>query len=196
LRRRNEQVDWRQGKPVFIAIGILIACSLLIGVAGLLLMPREASMAPTVDCLDNLKRLTTAARAYATDHENLLPPVTKMTPAADVARGKVTYPPDVIKLWPQNDWRRLLLRYVDGPTIFLCPVTQSAFSYQLNSTAHGLDPTVITGQADFALLWDVGLREQPGQGPHAGKYAVNTLGGTGFATTGNDELSARLRFAP
>jgi len=196
VARRNDKVDWREGKPIFILLAALFGCSLLTGLLVIALSPRQAGLARTAQCLDNLHSLSVAVKAYAEDNANLLPPVSKPTPLADVRRGAVTYPPDAVKLWPAHDWRRGITPYVSNPAQFLCPLTQSAFSYDLNSAPEGVDTVLIIDKPNYALLWDVGLREQPGAGPHGGKYAVKTLSGTGFATSGRGELFQRLIFRP
>lgn len=196
MARRNQQVDWREGKPIFILLGVLFGLSILSGLLVLALAPRQAGLARTAQCLDNLHALTVAVKAYAEDHANLLPPVAKPTALADVKRGVVTYPPEAAKLWPVNDWRRAVSPYVSNPAQFLCPLTQSAFSYDLTSTPEGTDTVLIVDKANYALVWEVGMRDQPKEGPHEGKYTVRTLGGTGFATSGRDELFQRLIFRP
>lgn len=194
-RRRAEQVDWRQGKPVFVALGILFSLSLIIGLILMFMIPRQASLVPSVQCLDNLKRLRTAARAYATDHADMLPPVLQPTTVAEASQA-IAYPPDAAKVWPAGNWRHALVPYVHTHSVFLCPNTGSAFSYELNSSPQGLALKAVTDPPHYALLWDVGVREAPGRGPHAGKYAVLTLEGDGVVTTGDDESFAPLRFAP
>ena len=170
--------------------------SIAVGILVLVLSPRQAETNTAAQCIDNLHNLTVALKAYAQDHGEFLPPVAQPTPVADVKRGAVTYAPDAVKLWPVTDWRRAVMPYVTGQGVFLCPVTKSAFSYNLNSRPEGLEQALVADKLNYALLWDVGLREQPGQGPHGGKYAVSTLGGTGFITTGRDMVFEKLTFRP
>lgn len=181
---------------MFITLAILFAFSIGVGVLVLVLSPREAGTQVAAQCIDNLHNLTVALKAYAQDHGGLLPPVAKPTTPTELTQSVVTYAPDALKLWPVHDWRRALLPYVNGQGVFVCPVTKSAFSYQLNSTPEGLDQSLVVDKLDYALVWDVGLRERPGQGPHGGKYAVSTLGGTGFITSGRDMAFEKLIFRP
>lgn len=181
---------------MFIALGVLFGLSLATGLLLIVLAPREAGRAETIQCIDNLKRLTTAARNYAADHEDRLPPVAAPTTLAQAEGAVVTYPPDAVKSWPKGDWRRLLLPYVTTPGAYLCPVRRSAFSYEFDSRPEGVGLAFVGDKLGYALVWDVGLCDRPGAGPHHGKYAVNTLGGMGMATNGRDEPYRALRFRP
>jgi hypothetical protein len=181
---------------VFIILGLLFALSIGVGVLVLFLSPHQAETNTAAQCIDNLHSLTVALKAYAEDHASLLPPVAQPTTLTDLRSGIVSYAPDAVKRWPASDWRRSVLPYLSGQGVFLCPVTKSAFSYNLNSTPTGLDQALVVDKLNYGLLWDVGLREGPGQGPHDGKYAVITLGGTGFATSGRDIVFEKLIFRP
>ncbi|MEN6642152.1 MAG: hypothetical protein ABFE08_06865 [Armatimonadia bacterium] len=195
-KRRNEQVDWRQGAPVLRCLGCLFAFSIAIGILALIIAPRDKNVTPSVQCLANLKALRVATLAYATDHENVLPPVAQVTTPAMLRKAVLKPGEQIEPYWAPDDWRRLLLAYNVRPEQFVCPNANSALSYDLGSRPKGLDQVLISDKLNYALLWDVGLQEEPGKGPHAGKYAVETLGEVGFATTGKDDLAARLRFRP
>lgn len=195
-KRKNEQVDWRQGAPVLRCLGCLFAFSIAIGILALVIAPRDKNVTPSVQCLANLKALRVATLAYATDHENVLPPVAQPTTPEMLSKAVLKKGAQITPYWPKDDWRRLLLAYDVKPEQFVCPNANSALSYELGSRPKGLDQVMISDKNNYALLWDVGLQEKPGEGPHAGKYAVETLGEVGFATTGKDDLAARLRFRP
>lgn len=182
--------------PIFRCLGCLFAFSIAIGILALVIAPRDKNVTPSVQCLGNLKALRVAALAYATDHENVLPPVSQKTTPAMMRKAVLKPNQQITPYWPENDWRRLLLAYNVQPEQFVCPNANSALSYEFGSQPEGLDQVLISDKVNYALLWDVGLQEEPGQGPHAGKYAVETIGEVGFVTTGKDDLAARLRFRP
>ena len=181
---------------MFIALGVLFAFSVAIGVLIIVLSPREASVASAARCVENLGHLRTALTAYATDHDDRLPPSATTISSAQLQAGVVAHWQDAERRWPPADWQRAVYPYLTSPQDFLCPETRSALSYQLNTGPQGLDQALVGDKLNYALLWDVGLRERPGEGPHGGKYAVITLGGTGLATDGREELFGRLLFRP
>lgn len=171
MKRRNQQVEWRQGWPIFAALGGLLLVSVGIGLGVHWLAPRDPGMSEAVVCLSNLRALRVGLMAYAADHDHRLPP---------------------------GDWAAALQPYEARAGELACPLSEKRPSYQLNSTLQSRDLQWVTDPPTAALLWDVGLhpRPEPGSGPHQGRYAVVTLGGTGMLTSGRDTVADSLRFTP
>lgn len=195
-RRRNNQVDWRRGGPIYLAIGVLFIFAIGLGIVVLSLAPHDEHVADGVRCLDNMRQLTTALMAYSLDNGRVLPPLAKPVRASDVNRAVIASGEDSTDRWMPSDWQHLLLEYGVTPSHFICPSSRSALSYDINSSPQGLAEVMVSDTSKYALIWDSGLHEKPKMGPHGGKYAVMTMTGVGMLTTGKDNLMQKMLFRP
>ena len=86
--------------------------------------------------------------------------------------------------------------YLDEESRLLCSITQSPYSYALNPEASALGLNMVVDRTGFALVWDNGLGEEGVSGPHGGRFALITFGGTVMLTSGSDDVADRIRFRP
>jgi prepilin-type N-terminal cleavage/methylation domain-containing protein/prepilin-type processing-associated H-X9-DG protein len=137
---------------------------------------RAREKARAASCASWVKQLGLYLAMYCADYDQRCPPA-----APSAGNGREMLQPlrpnaDPSRSWGPSNWRTILLPYAhSNPVYFVCPTTNTAFSYQFNPKLYGVQLAAVARPADLACIYDAGLLDGSAPPPHSGGYNVAFL---------------------
>jgi prepilin-type processing-associated H-X9-DG protein len=170
-----------------LAIALVVLCvgSAILGVlaiAAAILFPvfaKAREKARQTSCMANVRLVSLGMMMYAQDHGDRFPPAPLTPESRTSADGIISSikPESAQAFWPSDNWRSLTLPYVKNAQVYICPVTQSAYSYQVNDALYGLPLKRVKDPAVMAGIYDSGFLTGWPPGPHNKGWNVGFVDG-------------------
>jgi prepilin-type processing-associated H-X9-DG protein len=170
---------------VLAVIGIALVLAIAVAAAGLVpVFTRARGKAQQASCMANEKQISLGLLMYCQDYGERYPrrpatPIVENPAAGNAGAERTTGRPGAAPppSYAPEDWRTLIFPYLKNLQIFVCPTTNSAYSYQLNDVLRARRLADIARPAQFAALYDNGFLTGSPAPPHDGGHNVGFVDG-------------------
>lgn len=164
---------------VLVAFFAVVAMLAIVAAIAFPVFAKSREKARQASCLSNLKQISLGLMIYAQDYNEHFPPASQTPEVARLEDGRVTTAMDfpVDTYYAPDSWRTRIYPYLRNRQIFVCPSTQSAYSYQLNDRLYRRSLGEVRRPAETSAAYETGLYGGAAKPPHNGGFNVGYVDG-------------------
>lgn len=160
-----------------VVVLVLLLGSAIVLFRGKPLFLKARGLDTQFSCLANVKQISLAMLQYCQDHDQRFPLAPASCSVEQMDQAIVTGDLQLGGYYGSDDWRMSLYPYLMNNQIFVCPSTESAYSYQLNDNLYAKQYNRITQPAELIGVYETGFLDQSSPPPHNDRYVVGFVDG-------------------